>query len=317
VGRRRPLIGGKVGNREVGFVTDAADHRQRTGADRPRHGLVVECPEVFDAAATAADDQHFAFPTLAGIANGFGDLRGRPCHPAPASGRGRCHLAGAASERAQDVAQRRRLQRGDDADAAWKRRQGALAALSNSPSRRAFLEAKELFVEVADAGPTRRFDVELEIPACLVERDQHARLDVLAILQSPAEQLRAAAEHDAAHLRGAVLERKVDMPGSRMAEVGDSPATQHRGKAASSRSRARRLSRETGITGTAMGQAGDGGVNIWHAADSTWLPDLCASCRTRWQARLARASPTVCRSRISGKQENPFLNGHLAVSPTA
>jgi hypothetical protein len=49
---------------------------------------------------------------------------------------------------------------------------------------------------------TSRFDVELEIAARFVERDQHARFDVLAVLESPAEQLRAAAEHDAAHLRG-------------------------------------------------------------------------------------------------------------------
>jgi hypothetical protein len=89
---------------------------------------------------------------------------------------------------------------------------GRLPALSNSPSPfKSFLEAKELFVEVADAASTSRFDVELEIAAGLVKRDQHARFDVLAVGQSPAEELRATAEHDAAHLRGAILEREVDV----------------------------------------------------------------------------------------------------------
>jgi len=66
--RRRTLVGGKVGNREVCLMTDAADHRHRTSADRPRHSLVVESPEVFDAAATPTDDQYLALATLAGIA---------------------------------------------------------------------------------------------------------------------------------------------------------------------------------------------------------------------------------------------------------
>jgi hypothetical protein len=75
-GRRRALIGGEVGNREVGLMADAADHRQRTGADRTRHDLVVEGPQVFDAAAAATDDQQFAVASLAGNANGLGDLCG-------------------------------------------------------------------------------------------------------------------------------------------------------------------------------------------------------------------------------------------------
>jgi hypothetical protein len=96
------------------------------------------------------------------------------------------------AERAQYVAQGSCLQRGDDADAARKGGQGALAGAGEQAfAFELFLEAKELLVEVADAGATSRFDVELEIAARFVERDQHARLDVLAVLESPAEQLRA------------------------------------------------------------------------------------------------------------------------------
>jgi hypothetical protein len=137
-----------------------------------------------------------------------------------------------------------------------ERRAGALAGAGEQAfAGELFLEAQELLVEVADAVATRRFDVELEVAARLVKRDQHARFDVLAVGQSPAEQLRAAAEHDAAHLRGAVLEREVDVSGSAWLRLETSPATQHREKRRSSRSRARRLSMETGITGALVGNS--------------------------------------------------------------
>ncbi len=108
-GRRRAPVGGEVGNREVGFMPDAADYRQRAGTDRPRHGLVVERPEVFDAAATASDDQHLAVAALAGTADGCGDLYGGGVALHRCRVKHDADLAGAPSERAQDIAQRRCL----------------------------------------------------------------------------------------------------------------------------------------------------------------------------------------------------------------
>jgi hypothetical protein len=35
-----------------------ADHRHRTGVDRPSQALLVESPQVFEASAPAADDDH-------------------------------------------------------------------------------------------------------------------------------------------------------------------------------------------------------------------------------------------------------------------
>ncbi|EXI84391.1 MAG: hypothetical protein AW11_03867 [Candidatus Accumulibacter regalis] len=221
-GCRRTLIGGEVSEGEIGFVADSADHRQRAGADRPRHALVIERPEVFHAAAATTDDQHVAVAALAGAANGVGNLRAG----AVALHRRRvdddAQLRRAAGERRQHVAQCGGLQRGDDADAARKRRQRAFAGAGEEPfAVELLLEAQELFVEVADTAAPRGFDVKLEVAARLVEGDQHPRLDVLAVFQSPAEELRATAEHHAAHLCGGVLEREVDMSGRRPAEVGD------------------------------------------------------------------------------------------------
>ena len=55
------------------------------------------------------------------------------------------------------------------------------------------------------AGAANRLDIELELAAWLVERDQNPRLDSLAVFQSPADQLGTVAPHDAAHLGGGIL----------------------------------------------------------------------------------------------------------------
>jgi hypothetical protein len=116
----------------------------------------------------------------------------------------------AARKRCHYVAQCRRLGEVTMPIRRGKTGRRRLAAASKRPSRfELFLEAQELFVEIADACLARRFDVQLKVAACFVERDEDAGLDVLAVLQSPAEQLRAIAEHDATHLRGGVLEREI------------------------------------------------------------------------------------------------------------
>ncbi len=60
-GRRSTCIGYEVGNGEVGLVSHAADHREGASVQRTRHDLFVEGPQIFDAAAAAAQDQHVAF----------------------------------------------------------------------------------------------------------------------------------------------------------------------------------------------------------------------------------------------------------------
>ena len=76
--RRRAAIGGKIGERDVGLVPDAGDDGNRTVANGTGQGFVVECPEVFQAASSSAEDQGVTFKSFAGPINGRGDLgRGR------------------------------------------------------------------------------------------------------------------------------------------------------------------------------------------------------------------------------------------------
>ena len=44
-----------VGNREISFMTNRGDDRNRGGSNRTRHDFFIECPKVFDRAAAAPD----------------------------------------------------------------------------------------------------------------------------------------------------------------------------------------------------------------------------------------------------------------------
>ena len=57
----RARIGGKIGDREINLVPDAGDDRDARGADRARHALVVERPEILERATAARHDQDVAF----------------------------------------------------------------------------------------------------------------------------------------------------------------------------------------------------------------------------------------------------------------
>ncbi|MPN59509.1 hypothetical protein SDC9_207230 [bioreactor metagenome] len=131
-------------------------------------------------------------------------------------------VGGAPVQRAQHVAQRRRLQAGDDGQAARVGRQRAFAF----GGEEAFifklcLEPQEAFVEIALAGATQRFDSELELAARLVEGDQRAGLHLLPVLRAPAQELRPVAPDHATHLGIAVLEREIDVAGGGAGQVGN------------------------------------------------------------------------------------------------
>ena len=53
-------IGHEIRNREVDLVAHGADDRDRAVGNPARQFFVIECPQVFEGPATAADDQHVA-----------------------------------------------------------------------------------------------------------------------------------------------------------------------------------------------------------------------------------------------------------------
>ena len=55
-GGQGAAVGGEVGEGDVDLVADGRDDRDAGAGDGPRHGLLVEGPEVLEAAAAAGDD---------------------------------------------------------------------------------------------------------------------------------------------------------------------------------------------------------------------------------------------------------------------
>ncbi|MNG22776.1 hypothetical protein D3C84_1073000 [compost metagenome] len=49
-------IGNKIGDGDVGFMSDCADDRDLTVENRPRYAFVVKAPQVFQRTAAAPDD---------------------------------------------------------------------------------------------------------------------------------------------------------------------------------------------------------------------------------------------------------------------
>ena len=120
---RRAQVGGEIGDGEIDFVADRADHGDRARADRARHGFVVERPQVFERAAAAREQERIVAPCGRRGLQRLDDRRRRFF----ALHRHRYHVdfgeREAARENAQDIAYRRAGGRGDDADAARQFRQ--------------------------------------------------------------------------------------------------------------------------------------------------------------------------------------------------
>src|SRR5262249_49571350 len=125
--------------------------------------------------------------------------------------------AGAARERREHVAQRRRLGRGDDADAARKGRERALArGFEETFGLELRLELLEGLEEPAQARATHLLDRELVRPARFVKRDASAYFDFLAVLGLEIEEARARLPHHAIDLRRGVLEAEVPVTRGRL-----------------------------------------------------------------------------------------------------
>ena len=130
----RAEIGDEIGDGDVGLVPDGRDHRDRAGGNRPRHDLLVERPEILERTAAAPDDHHVDVDRCARPA-------GAPARSPPAGAFAlharrrddQVRVRIAPAQDADDVAQRRAVDRGDDADAAGEGRQRALARLGKQP----------------------------------------------------------------------------------------------------------------------------------------------------------------------------------------
>jgi len=107
----------------------------------------------------------------------------------------------------QHVAQRRRAQRGDHADAARHGRQRALGRrIEQAFGLQLRLQPQELLEQRALPRALHGFDHQLQVAARLVHRQAAAHFHLVALARAEGQQAGRAAEHGAAQLAAVVLQ---------------------------------------------------------------------------------------------------------------
>jgi len=117
----------RVGQRDVDLVADAGDHRHRQAANRPRHRLFVERPEILDRSAAAPDDHDVDALDAADLTEGAGDVRRRRCRPGHGRRDHHVRVLVPPSEHLEDVPDRRPSDRGHRCRSCGEGRQRPLA----------------------------------------------------------------------------------------------------------------------------------------------------------------------------------------------
>ncbi|MNI53074.1 hypothetical protein D3C73_1078900 [compost metagenome] len=203
-------------------MAHAADHGNLAGRHLARQILVIEAPEVFDAAPAPHQQQRVHFGARIGKAHLGRQAAGgvRPLN------RGRIdddrHLRRPASQRRQHIPQRRRVQRRHHADRARQPDGLALAGrVEQAFGGQLLFQPQKGFIQVAQSGAAHGVGLQLVVAPGLVERNPGADFDLVARPRHKAHCAGAASEHDRAHGGPAVLEREIPMPGCRLREVGN------------------------------------------------------------------------------------------------
>ena len=222
-------VGDHVGDTEIHLVAHRRDNRQLTGGDRPGDDFLVEGPQVLEGAAAATDDQcielNFALPLPAvGPLNGRGDLPGGSLALHGDREQGYLDARAAPAQHCEDVVDGGAGGGGDDPEVGDARRQGFFAGrIEQALGQQAGLEFLERCLQRARAGLFKVFHDQLELAAPLVQGYPAAQADVVAVGRGETQALVAVAEHGAAHLRAAVLQREVPVAGGGHREVAHLP----------------------------------------------------------------------------------------------
>src|SRR5438132_14402972 len=213
-GRRswRADIGDQVADGEVRLVSHSRNRGNGACRDRPCHDLLVERPQILQRASAAADENHVVNLPPGEMADRCGDLApgGRTLNPH------RINLQRQSVESAgddiQDVADRGAGRTGHHRDALRQHRNGLLARRIEEPLlSQALLELLEGQLQCAEAGGLRGHGIELQLALLVVDREPAAHDQLQAVLDSEAQESRVAGKEHHAHLRTAILDRKIEM----------------------------------------------------------------------------------------------------------
>ena len=183
--------------------------------DRARDDLLVERPEILDRSAAAADDDDVdAVDARRSLCSAARDLERRALALHARRTDDEVRVGVAPAEHLDDVADRRAVERGDDADLARQRRQRPLARGVEQPfGLQPLLQLIEGELQRAEPLRLEVLADELIFALGLVDRDAAARDDVQAVVRLELQVAQRRAEHHALDLRAGVLQREVQVAG--------------------------------------------------------------------------------------------------------
>ncbi len=212
-------------------MADAGHHGDARGVDRFRDALLVERPQVLQAAAAAPDDDDVNEPRVGLLladaeavqqAEGGGDLLGGALALDADGTDPHFRRRPAPAQDLEHVAHRRPGAAGDQADAAREARQRALAArVEPAADRELLLELAEGQLQRADALGLHFLDEQLVLAAGGVDAEPAAGDDFQAVAQVELHAQGEAAVEGDLERRFLVLEGEVNVAGRRAGQVGD------------------------------------------------------------------------------------------------
>ena len=215
-------VGNKIRDREIHFMAHGADDGQRAVGDSARQLLVVECPQVFERAATTADDQHVAFIPANGGLERVDQFAGRRIALHSCRVNNDRHGRETACQHAEDVANGCATGRCYEADTLRQRRKFTLAFLVEQAFRQQlFLQRFESPLENAFAGRLHLLDDQLKITALLVQAHAAVSEHAVAVLETNSRSPLALPEPRGANLGTVILEAEIDVSGGGPGQVGD------------------------------------------------------------------------------------------------
>src|SRR5579871_535493 len=192
--------------------------------NRARHALIVERPQVLERPTAAGEDQYIALGACGSAAQGRDQLghRGGALYGGWINEHSRAAVA--ARQHMQDVAQRRARRRGDQPDPSREARECALALGSEQPfGREPDLEPLELALQRTESGFLEMLNDQLVFTTRLVDAQPSTHQQLRPGARGKADQKVLGAEHGAAHLSVAILEREVPVAGGRLREIRELP----------------------------------------------------------------------------------------------
>ena len=212
-GRGRAQIGHEITDREIDFVAHGRDHRNGRRHDRARHTLLVEAPQVLQAAPATAHNQGIQSAPPVEHLDARHHLLGRPGALHHSRREDEMDVGKASRNHVQNITDGRPRGRGHHADMTRQQRQGALAVgLKEALRLEALLELLEAHLQGALPALLEAAHNDLVAARPLIDRHIALGPHLLSIRQAKGQVALVAAEEHGRNLGVLVLDREVVMP---------------------------------------------------------------------------------------------------------